>query len=75
MATDNNHSGGGVMSRHIPFTKAQVRRAVAATQDAGQKVRGVRVYQDGSIEVLTGDSAYVPNGQNDKPRAGSWDDL
>jgi hypothetical protein len=61
--------------RHVPFTKAQIRRVVAATEDAGQKVRSVRVYQDGSIEVLTGDSAYVPDGQNDEVRAGSWDDL
>lgn len=63
------------MTRAIPFTKAQVRRAVKATEDAGHKVRGVRVYPDGSIEVLTGEITSVASGQAEKSLAASWDDL
>jgi hypothetical protein len=62
------------MARAITFTKAQVRRAVEATKDAGQKVRGVRVYPDGSIEVVVGEIEPVPSGQRAKGLA-SWEDA
>lgn len=66
------------MTRAVTFTKAQVRRAVQATADAlpddGRKVRSVRVYPDGSIEVIVGEIDTVPAGQP-KELAASWDDL
>ena len=62
------------MSR-ISFTKAQVRRAVQAAESAGLRVKGVRVYQDGSIKVETGESEPVISGQVDKSLAASWEDA
>ena len=63
------------MTRAIPFTKAQVRRAVQAAESAGLTVRGVRMYPDGSIQVETGDDRDTPYGQPAKARAASWDDA
>lgn len=63
------------MGRPVNFTQAQVRRAVKAAESAGLKVRGLRVFPDGSFEVETGESASVPV---DTPKAGfaaSWDDA
>jgi hypothetical protein len=63
------------MTRAIAFTKAQVRRAVQAAESAGMTVRGVRVYPDGSIEVLSGETAINTAGHAGHSLAGSWDDL
>jgi len=52
-----------------------VRRAVQAAESAGLTVRGVRVYPDGSIEVLSGETAISTAGQAGHSLAGSWDDL
>jgi len=62
------------MTRAITFTKAQVRRAVKATEETGQKVRGVRVYPDGSIEVVVGEIEPVSTRQAAKGLA-SWEDA
>ncbi len=62
------------MSRNPTFTKAQVRRLVKATEDAGQKVRGVRVYPDGSIEAVIGEIEPDPTRQAAKGLA-SWEDA
>jgi hypothetical protein len=43
------------MTRTIRFTQAQIRRAVKAVEATGLKVRAVRVYPDGSIEIETGE--------------------
>lgn len=64
------------MARNPQFTQAQVRRAVKAAESAGLKVRGVRVFPDGSIQVETGDSPSIASGQPDKAlAASSWDDA
>jgi len=60
------------MTRAIPFTKAQVRQAA---ESAGLTVRGVRIYPDGSIEVLSGETTINTAGQAGHSLAGSWDDL
>lgn len=63
------------MSRAVTFTQAQVRRAVKAAESAGLKVRGFRVFPDGSIGVETGETKPVSYGQADKALAASWDDV
>jgi hypothetical protein len=62
------------MSRAIHFTQAQVRRAVKAAESAGLRVRGVRVYPDGSISVDTGDNAPIAVDSHDS-RLAAWDDV
>lgn len=63
------------MKRPVPFTKAQVRRAVEAAESAGMKVRGVTIAPDGSITINSGEkpAAAVDGGQ--KALADSWDDF
>jgi hypothetical protein len=63
------------MSRAIHFTQAQVRHAVKASESAGLRVRGVRVYPDGSISVDTGDNVSVAVDSRDSQLAASWDDV
>jgi NAD(P)H-nitrite reductase large subunit len=63
------------MTRAVPFTQAQVRRAVKAAESAGLKVKGVKVFPDGSIAVETGESEPVTYRQTDKALAASWDDA
>lgn len=64
------------MTRAIQFTQAQVRRAVKAAESAGLKVRGVKVGQDGSITVETGENTPATYGQVKKAlAASSWDDA
>lgn len=63
------------MTRAITFTQAQVRRAVKAAESAGLKVKGVRVFPDGSIAVETGETELAPYGQVGKALAASWDDA
>lgn len=43
------------MSRPLPFTQAQVRRAVKAAESAGLRVRRVSVKPDGTITVDSGE--------------------
>jgi hypothetical protein len=63
------------MSRNPSFTKAQVRRAVKAAESAGLPVNRVRVYPDGSIEVMAGETASVPVDSQKASLAASWDDA
>jgi hypothetical protein len=63
------------MPRAVSFTQAQVRRAVRAAESVGLKVRGFRVFPDGSIRVETGETEPVSYGQVEKPLAASWDDA
>ncbi len=62
------------MSR-VTFTKAQVRRAVQAAESAGLRVKGVRVYPDGSIKVETGQAEAEISGQSAPSLAASWEDA
>jgi hypothetical protein len=61
-------------ARSITFTKAQIRRAVKGAESAGLKVVGVRIYQDGSIEVETGDKPAAATSER-KATSTSWDDV
>ncbi|MBR1286812.1 hypothetical protein JQ597_32630 [Bradyrhizobium sp. AUGA SZCCT0177] len=63
------------MSRAVPFTKAQVRRAVKAAESAGLRVVGVTVRQDGTIRIETGDKAGAAVDAPQKTLAASWDDA
>jgi hypothetical protein len=63
------------MTRAIRFTKAQVRRAVAAAESAGLSVKRVTVAPDGSITVDGGESRPIPVDIGNKELAASWDDL
>jgi hypothetical protein len=64
------------MSRAIPFTQAQVRRAVKAAESAGLRVRRVTIGPDGSITVdAVGDSAPIAVDSRDSALAASWDDV
>jgi len=63
------------MTRHIPFTKAQVRRAVQAAESTGKPVRGFRVTQDGTIVVEFGEIQPLAVDGPRKALAASWDDA
>lgn len=63
------------MARAVPFTKAQVRRAVKAAESAGMNVRRVTLNPDGSITVDGGDNAPTPVDAPQKALAASWDDA
>lgn len=63
------------MSRAPSFTKAQVRRAVAAAESAGLRVTRVTVKPDGSITVDSGETAPLPVDAREKALAASWDDA
>jgi hypothetical protein len=63
------------MSRSPSFTQAQVRRAVKAAESSGLKVKGIRVFPDGSIKVETGETETISYGQAEKALAASWDDA
>lgn len=62
------------MKRPVPFTQAQVRRAVKAAEAAGMKVGSVTIRPDGSITV-GGENPQVPVDAAPKELAASWDDL
>ena len=63
------------MSRAIPFTQAQVRRAVKAAESAGLRVKRVTIQTDGSITVDAGDNAPAAVDSRDSALAASWDDV
>lgn len=63
------------MKRSVPFTKAQVRRAVQGAESAGLRVRSVTVNPDGSITVNSGEIASPPLDGTEKALAASWDDA
>lgn len=60
--------------RLIPFTKAQVRRAVEAAQGAGLSVTSVTVNPDGSITINSGDKP-TPKVDTPETALAGWDDL
>lgn len=62
------------MKRPIPFTKAQVRRAVEAAESAGMKVCGVTIAPDGSITINSGDKPAPKVDTRESALAG-WDDV
>jgi hypothetical protein len=61
------------MTRAIPFTKAQVRRAVKGAEAAGMTVTGIVYHPDGTIELrgLAGKQASDAA----KTSLASWDDA
>jgi hypothetical protein len=63
--------------RRVPFTQAQIRRAVKAAESAGLKVKGVTITVDGAITVDTGEvNQPVAKTNNSKaPQGASWDDI
>ena len=63
------------MTRHVPFTKAQVRRAVKAAESTGKPVRGFRIGPDGTIAVEFGEIGPEAVDQPKKALAASWDDA
>ena len=63
------------MSRAPSFTKAQVRRAVAAAESAGLRVTRVTVKPDGSITVDSGENALSRVDAKETSLAASWDDV
>lgn len=63
------------MKRPVPFTQAQVRRAVKAAESAGLLVRGVTINPDGSITINSGDKAARAIDTREKELAASWDDF
>lgn len=62
------------MKRPVPFTKAQVRRAVEAAASAGLRVQSVTVNPDGSITINSGDKLGPAMDTRETALAG-WDDL
>ena len=62
------------MTRALPFTQAQVRRAVKAAESAGLRVRSITVKPDGSIVVDSGENA-LPAMDTSKITLASWDDA
>jgi hypothetical protein len=60
-------------SRALPFTQAQVRRAVKAVESAGKRVNRVTVNRDGSVVIDSIDGAPLAVDNRDKALAASWD--
>lgn len=62
------------MTRALPFTKASIKRAIAAAEEAGYCVKGIR--PDGTVIVDNGPSAVplMPTEGQDKP-ASKWEDV
>ena len=71
---DRRGAGERAVTRAIPFTKAQVRRAVEAATSAGLKVREVSFNRDGSFTVEVGDATLPAAGQTGAGLA-TWDDA
>ena len=66
------------MTRALPFTQASLRRAIAAAQKAGLRVRGIR--PDGTIVVDDGDAvpfevATSSAGSEFLRPASKWEDV
>lgn len=62
------------MTRRVTFTQAQVRRAVAAAESAGLKVKRVVVKPDGSIVVDSGEPGGKSVDSQNQALA-SWEDA
>jgi hypothetical protein len=62
-------------SRALPFTKAQVRRAVKGVESAGLQARRVTFSLDGSFTIDSGDGAHPIVDNRDTALATSWDDV
>jgi hypothetical protein len=62
------------MTAREPFTRAKVKRAIAAARASGLRVVGIR--PDGVVLVQEGDAPVVPGAeqQQDAPATTSWDD-
>ena len=63
------------MKRPVPFTQAQVRRAVKAAESAGLHVRGITINPDGSITINSGDKVTQTIDTRERELAASWDDF
>jgi hypothetical protein len=63
------------MKRVIPFTQAQVRRAVKAAESAGLKVGKVTINPNGSITLESVDNGSSSLDIRKKALAASWDDA
>ena len=67
------------MSRkQIPFTQAQIRRAVRAAESSGLRVRRITINPDGAIvldALDAGDNTTTALDSQNSPLAGSWDDM
>jgi hypothetical protein len=62
-------------SRALPFTKAQVRRAVKGVESAGLQARRVTFSLDGSFTIDSGNGAHPIVDNRDTALATSWDDV
>ncbi len=62
-------------SRALPFTQAQVRRAVKAVESAGKRVNRVTVNRDGSVVIDSMDGAHPAIDNRETALATSWDDV
>jgi hypothetical protein len=62
-------------TRALPFTQAQVRRAVKGVQSAGLRVRRVTVNYDGSITLDSVDDDKQSVDNPETAHATSWDDV
>ena len=62
------------MKRPVPFTQAQVRRAVKAAESAGLRVRRVTINPNGSITVDDGENTVAPVDSAPKELA-AWHDA
>lgn len=61
--------------RGVPFTQAQVRRAVKGAESAGLCVKRVTYNPDGSITLDGKETSFVPVDRPEKGLAASWDDF
>jgi len=64
------------MSRkQIPFTQAQIRRAVRAAESSGLRVRRITINPDGSIAIDAGENTPIVVDSTESSLAASWDDV
>ncbi len=62
------------MTKALPFTKAGLKRAIAAAREAGMRVTGIR--PDGTLMVIDDDPTLAPSSPTrDNPFPANNDDV
>jgi hypothetical protein len=63
------------MTKALPFTQAQVRRAIKGVESAGLRVKRVTVNPDGSFTLDSVDGVHPAIDNREPALATSWDDV
>jgi hypothetical protein len=64
------------MTKPLPFTKARVQRAIAATREAGINVAAVSIHPDGTVTVHSdGLGIAFPVSSPQTAKTSEWEDI